>query len=67
MSKKQEIESPTRRKFFKTAAAGSVGAGAAVAGLGKAAPAKAAQTDDHKASRYRLTAHVKQAYATARF
>ena len=67
MSRKQEIENPARRKFFKSAAAGSVGAGAAVAGFATSAPAKAAATDDRKAGRYRVTAHVKQAYATARF
>lgn len=67
MSKKQELENPARRKFFKSAAAGSVAAGAVAVGLGAAAPAKASTTDDQKAGRYRLSDHVKQAYATARF
>jgi len=67
MSKKQELENPARRKFFKSAAASSVAAGAVAVGLGAAAPAKASTTDDQKAGRYRLSEHVKQAYATARF
>ena len=67
MSKTNEIENPARRKFFKSAAAGSVAAGAAAVGLGAAAPAKAESAADRQAGRYRLTAHVKQAYATARF
>lgn len=67
MSKKQELENPARRKFFKSAATSSVAAGAAAVGLGAAQPAKATSSDDQKAGRYRLTDHVKQAYATARF
>ena len=57
-----------RRAFFKTATLG-LGAGVAATAIETVAgdPAEAAAPEDTGKSRYRLTDHVRRAYALARF
>jgi hypothetical protein len=69
MSESQKLKSPARRSFFKKAGLGLGAAGAAAVGLsGNASEAALPKApNDHTASSYRETDHVKKAYETSRF
>ena len=67
MSENREPRSPGRRAFFKKAGVGIGAAGVVAVGLAPTAEATVEPAADAKASAYRETEHVKQAYGTARF
>ncbi|MBM3554461.1 MAG: hypothetical protein FJX47_02765 [Alphaproteobacteria bacterium] len=65
MSDTSKKKTVSRRDVFTVAAATAGAAGAIATGL-KPAPAKAS-AEDRRGALYRVTDHVKKAYATARF